>query len=122
MKPKIGKFEVEAEYFSEENCFVNELYNSAADAAVSIARIRVLPGEITKLHRLHHTTERYVILAGSGIVEIDELPKREVQIGDVVSIPPMCRQRITNSGAGDLIFLAVCSPRFIPQNYEELDY
>jgi hypothetical protein len=33
----------------------------------------------------------------------------------------MCPQRITNIGKDDLIFLAICSPRFSPDVYEEID-
>jgi len=39
----------------------------------------------------------------------------------VVLIPAACRQRITNTGAGDLVFLAICTPRFIYDAYEELE-
>jgi oxalate decarboxylase/phosphoglucose isomerase-like protein (cupin superfamily) len=44
-----------------------------------------------------------------------------VNAGDVVLIPPSCRQRITNIGTGDLIFLAICTPRFRPAAYEDID-
>jgi oxalate decarboxylase/phosphoglucose isomerase-like protein (cupin superfamily) len=39
----------------------------------------------------------------------------------VVLIPPACRQRIANTGAGDLVFLAICTPRFSYDAYEELE-
>ena len=35
--------------------------------------------------------------------------------------PPETRQRITNTGDIDLIFLAVCTPRFNRACYEDLD-
>jgi oxalate decarboxylase/phosphoglucose isomerase-like protein (cupin superfamily) len=54
-------------------------------------------------------------------VEIGKLPPQEVTAGDVVLIPPMCRQRITNTGAEDLVFLAICSPRFSQDVYEDID-
>jgi oxalate decarboxylase/phosphoglucose isomerase-like protein (cupin superfamily) len=38
----------------------------------------------------------------------------------VVIIPAGCRQRITNTGPNDLIFLALCSPRFDAACYQEL--
>ena len=49
------------------------------------------------------------------------MPPREVSPGDVVLIPPDCRQRITNAGEQDLVFLCVCTPRFIPEAYEDLE-
>jgi oxalate decarboxylase/phosphoglucose isomerase-like protein (cupin superfamily) len=54
-------------------------------------------------------------------VAIGELPPQEVAAGDIVFIPPMCRQRITNIGNEDLIFLAICSPRFSQDVYEDID-
>ena len=65
--------------------------------------------------------ERYVILAGVGKVEVGSLPAQEVAPGDVVLIPPGSRQRIECLGAEDLVFLAICTPRFRPEAYEDLD-
>jgi hypothetical protein len=31
----------------------------------------------------------------------------------------MTRQRIHNPGPDDLVFLVICTPRFLPENYEE---
>lgn len=39
----------------------------------------------------------------------------------MVLIPPMCRQRIANIGIEDLVFLAICTPRFVQEAYEDLD-
>jgi oxalate decarboxylase/phosphoglucose isomerase-like protein (cupin superfamily) len=33
----------------------------------------------------------------------------------------MCRQRITNIGPDDLVFLAICSPRFSQDTYEDIE-
>jgi oxalate decarboxylase/phosphoglucose isomerase-like protein (cupin superfamily) len=33
----------------------------------------------------------------------------------------MCRQRITNIGKDDLVFLAICTPRFSQDAYEDID-
>jgi mannose-6-phosphate isomerase-like protein (cupin superfamily) len=109
-----------AEVPIEEGCFISELSNSAADAAVSIARARVPPGVTTRWHRVKNTVERYVILEGAGRVEVGTLPPEDVRPGDVVLIPRSARQRITNTGEGDLIFLAICTPRFLPEAYEDI--
>jgi len=42
-----------------------------------------------------------------------------VGANDVVLIPPGTRQRITNMGDGDLVFLALCTPRFRVEAYHE---
>ncbi len=107
------------EFFFREGCYIIEWWNSEEDPSVSIAHVRVEPGGITQFHRLRETTERYVILSGRARVEIGHLPPEEVGPGDVVLIPPDSRQRIANLGHEDLIFLAVCTPRFTDSAYEE---
>ena len=109
------------EYYFEEGCHILELHNTPDDPNVSIARARVPPGVTTRWHCLKGTTERYVILSGTGRAEVGERAPREVAAGDTVSIPAMCRQRITNSGEDDLVFLAVCTPRFVLGAYEDLE-
>ena len=110
-----------AEFYIREGCFVNELSNIDADPEASIARVRVVVGVTTKWHRLVRTTERYVLLSGTGKMEVGSLAAQIVTPGDVVLIPPGCRQRIANIGSEDLIFLAICTPRFRAQAYEEID-
>jgi mannose-6-phosphate isomerase-like protein (cupin superfamily) len=119
--PRIRRFDARAEHEIAERCAIVELSNHAGDPAVSIARARVAPGVVTAWHRLRGTAERYVILEGRGRVEVGDLPPAEVGPGDVVLIPPMCRQRISNLGDDDLLFLAICTPRFEPGCYESLE-
>lgn len=115
----IKRITPEAEYYTSERCYITELSNSPDDPELSVARARVEPGVTTRWHRLKGTTERYVIREGRGRVEVGDLPPQEVQSGDVVIIPPETPQRITNLGSGDLIFLALCTPRFRREVYEE---
>ena len=121
MDEQIRHLQADAEYYFAEGCFINELSNTAQDPAVSIARARVAPGVTTRWHRLRDTIERYVILAGQGRVEVGGLPAEEVGVGAVVVIPALCPQRISNIGNEDLVFLAICSPRFRPEAYEDLE-
>ena len=110
-----------AEYFTEEQCHILELSNSEADEDASVARARVEPGVTTRKHRVAGTTERYVIQSGSGRVMVDGLPDTDVQPGDVVVIPPGAVQSVRNTGADDLVFLCICTPRFKWENYESLE-
>jgi len=119
--PAIRPFDPASEYAIAERCSIVELSNVPHDPAVSIAQARVAPGVTTAWHRLRGTAERYVVLAGRGRMEAGDLPAVEVGPGDVVLIPPMCRQRIANTGPDDLLFLAICSPRFVPDAYESLE-
>lgn len=122
MEPAILRCDPGAELATAENCHILELSNTPEDPTVSIARARVAPGEVTRWHRLQDTAERYVILEGCGRVEVGDLPPQAVGPGDVVRIPPACPQRIANTGGSDLVFLAVCTPRFRTEVYEDIDH
>ena len=121
MKPAIRRSDASAEYYTDERCDILELSNSADDPDASIARARVAPGVTTRWHRLRGTIERYVIVEGRGRVELGDLAPERVEPGDVIVIPPLCRQRIANVGETDLVFLAICTPRFCQENYEDLE-
>ncbi len=112
---------VQETWFNEEACHIQEIGNTPDDPDVSIARARVAPGHHTHWHSLRNTTERYLIVAGTGTVEIGELAPTTVVAGDVVVIPPGVRQRIINTGNTDLLFYAICSPRFTPDCYQDLE-
>ena len=121
MKETIKQQNLKEDFYTPERCYITELSNTPDDPDVSIARARVESGVTTRWHRLKGTYERYFIISGIGLVEIGKLPPQEVTAGDVVLIPPMCRQRITNIGSDDLIFLAICTPRFSQDIYEDID-
>ena len=121
MKETVKRFDRGEEFFTPEQCYIIELSNTPDDPELSIARARVEPGVTTRWHRVAGTTERYVILEGKGHVEIGTRPPEEVTAGDVVIIPPSCPQRIANTGREDLVFLAICTPRFVPEAYEDID-
>lgn len=118
MKSHIKHFQANNEYFFVEGCYINELSNQPQDPELSIAQARVESGVTTQWHQLRETTERYVILEGNGAVEIGDQAPQTVNPGDVVIIPPNTRQRITNTSSKDLIFLALCTPRFETENYQ----
>jgi mannose-6-phosphate isomerase-like protein (cupin superfamily) len=121
MKEAIRSIDPGAEFYTSEKCYITELSNTPDDAEASIARARVAPGVTTRWHRLIGIAERYVILDGRGRVEVGGLPPQDVKASDVVLIPPSCPQRITNLGPGDLAFLAICTPRFRQDAYEDID-
>lgn len=118
---EIKSYKPDQEYYFKEGCFIYELSNDSDDPEFSIARARVEPGQITRWHYLRESTERYVIISGSGLVELGDQPSAKVTPGDVVLIPSGVRQRIRNVGVDDLVFLAICSPRFLLENYVHCD-
>ena len=121
MKALKKQYRPDEEYFTEERCYITELSNSDDDPEVSIARARVKPGTTTRWHRLKGTIERYCIISGKGLMELDQQEAQKVKAGDTVLIPSMCGQRITNTGTEDLIFLAVCTPRFTDDAYQDIE-
>ena len=121
MNPAIKPLNLKHEFHIPEHCYITELCNAPEDPAISIARARVVPGVTTRWHRLRGTVERYYMLSGTARVEVGNLPPQDVNPGDLVLIPPMCRQRITNTGTVDLIFLAICSPGFKQEVYEDVE-
>ena len=98
-----------------------ESWNTAEDPELSIAHVRVEPGVTTQWHLLEDIQERYLIISGEAQVEVGDLPKTAASQGDIVIIPPGVRQRITNTGQFDLIFYALCTPRFQESSYRDLE-
>lgn len=88
------------EYEIPERCRILETWNRKDDPFVSIARAEVAAGITTRLHRLAGITERYYIVSGSGLVELNGRPPKVVVPGDLVFIPPNCPPTHRKSGSG----------------------
>ena len=108
------------ERVTAERCHILETGNDPRDPDVSIARARVEPGVTTALHALS-VDQRYVIIEGRGRMEVEGLEPADVGPGDIVVIPMGCSQRITNISDHDLVFYCVCTPRFEPEHYRDLE-
>jgi len=120
-EPRIVRRDGLPEFYIDERCHVVEHWNSPDDAQASVARIRVAAGTITQLHRLRGTAERYLIVQGRGRIEVAGLAPAQVGPGDSVFIPADAAQRIAALGDEELVFLAICTPRFVPECYESLE-
>lgn len=107
------------EFSTTERCHITELINRADHADVSLAQARVEPGVTTRWHTVE-AREIYYVLSGKGLAEVGD-SAWAVGPGDAVSIPALERQRITNTGSEDLVFLCICTPRFTPEGYHELE-
>jgi|GEM_PF-198947 len=122
-KPLILRDDHRTESGIEPGCFLTDWLNDPADPDLSIACIRVVPSAETRLRRFENIQERYVVLEGQGRIELVG-PNRAftegdhtlsaLEPGDVVVIPAGYSRRITNIGPVDLVFLAICTPRFRP--------
>lgn len=121
MQAEIKKSHDVEEFDTEERCSILEVANDSGDEKVSIAQTRVKPGTTTAWHKLSGTEERYVIIAGQGRVELGDLKPANISAGDVVRIPADLAQRIKNTGTTDLVFYAICTPRFRQDCYVALE-
>ncbi len=121
MTMRVSRFDASTEFPTSERCHIVEIHRNEQDPACSIARARVSPGVTTQLHALSGTAERYVLLEGNGRIEVGDDPPLELHPLDVVLIPAGTSQRITNTGSSDLIFLCICTPRFEPSAYVDLE-
>ena len=109
------------EFWTDERCFITECLNSEEIEDFSLAIARVRPAVTTQLHCLRDTKEIYIIRKGTGLVLVGQ-QEFEISVGDSVIIPANTPQRITNlSNSEDLEFYCHCSPRFVPEAYENLE-
>ena len=109
------------EFWTDERCFITECLNSEDIEEFSLAIARVRPAVTTQLHCLKDTKEIYIIRKGTGLVLVGQ-QEFNVSVGDSVIIPANTPQRITNlSNSEDLEFYCHCSPRFVPEAYENLE-
>ena len=110
----------QGEFWTSECCHITELHNSDASPEASLAIARVEPAVTTQLHRLDGICERYIVRKGEGILEVDGV-RQLLRIGDQAVIPAGAAQRIENTGDGDLEFYCLCTPRFVPSSYVDLE-
>ena len=108
------------EYYTEERCYITELCNSPISPNGSLAIARVPSGTTTQLHCLDGTNETYIVIEGKGELEVDG-DLYSISAGDQVAIPEGARQRVTSLGDDDLRFYCLCTPRFHPNSYKNLE-
>ena len=121
MRSEVKQGDASLEYETDERCHIIEVANDSGDEQLSIARARVDAGVTTAWHRLDGISERYIIVSGKGLVEVEDIEATRVEPGDVVRIPAGKAQRIANTGDEQLIFYAVCVPPFSEQAYINLE-
>ena len=120
MKPSIVNSSTSPEVLIAEGCFIIEVWNTAQDPTLSIARARVVPHTETLWHYLDFD-ERYFISEGTGVMEVEGESPVIVKPGDVIAVPAGFAQRIRNETDHELIFYCLCTPRFQPSAYHQCD-
>jgi cytosine deaminase len=86
----------------------------------SVAHAIVPPGVATLPHVLKNSTELYYILDGTGEMHIGTRSAM-VHAGQIVLIPRGRSQYIKNTGAGDLAFLCIVTPKWQASDEELVD-
>jgi mannose-6-phosphate isomerase-like protein (cupin superfamily) len=88
----------------------------AADGATnqSLAEAELEPGQATQRHYHARTEEVYVLLGGSGEMEVDG-DRARVEPGDAVLIPPGAWHQL-RAGDGGLRFLCCCAPPYADED------
>ena len=76
----------------------------------SLAEAMLAPGAGTRRHYHARSEEIYVVLEGSGRMEVDGV-ERDVQVGDAILIPPHAWHEIRAVDA-ELRFLCCCAPQY----------
>lgn len=101
---------------------VYELCGIAAgnSQAHSLAQVVIPPGSASRKHYHPVAEESYLILSGTGDLQLDD-EIASLHPGDCVIIPPGCIHQIANHGPGDLVLLAVCAPAWTSDNSVYLD-
>jgi mannose-6-phosphate isomerase-like protein (cupin superfamily) len=121
METMISRYDPTTEFATPERCRITELLNRPDSASVSMALARVAPGVTTQLHALREINECYLVIEGTGRIEVEGIGGATIQRLDVVVVPAGAAQRIQNVGAQDLLFVCICTPRFVPGAYEVLE-
>ena len=84
-----------------------------------LSHAKVPAGRATKAHKLK-ASEVYYIIAGNGMMHIDE-ESFEVGPECTVYIPPKATQYIENTSDSDLIFLCIVDPAWRKEDEGILD-
>jgi mannose-6-phosphate isomerase-like protein (cupin superfamily) len=77
----------------------------------SLAEATLEPGQATQRHYHARTEEIYVLLEGSGEIEVAG-ERARVTRGDAILIPPGARHQLAADAKGDLRFLCCCAPPY----------
>ncbi len=92
---------------------------TALQIRYSLAHAEVRAGQMTKAHKLK-SSEVYYIIAGQGLMHIDE---ESLEVGPqcAVYIPPDSIQYIENTGDSVLKFLCIVDPAWRERDEEVFD-
>lgn len=98
---------------------IGKAVTSTPDTNHSLARIIIPPGKSSHPHFHKVSEETYYVLDGEGQMSLDD-NEFSIKSGQACHIAPGEIHQISNPGEGDLVFLAVCVPPWVPDDSFEV--
>ena len=95
-------------YATKDGSTIRELHASAVQ---SLAEATLEPDQATERHYHRASEEIYVVVKGSGLLEVDG-ERRTVRPGDAILIPPGAWHTLENNGTSELRILCCCAPPY----------
>jgi len=95
-------------FTTKDGSTIRELHHTDLQ---SLAEATLEPSQVTERHYHRATEEIYVVLKGSGELEVDG-ERRHVRPGEAALIPRGAWHTIENDGNSELRFLCICVPPY----------
>ena len=95
-------------FITKDGSTIRELHHTDSQ---SLAEATLAPGQSTQRHHHRVSEEIYLIMQGSGVMELDG-DTRRVGAGDAILIPPRAWHRLENDGEDDLRLMCCCAPAY----------
>jgi mannose-6-phosphate isomerase-like protein (cupin superfamily) len=95
-------------FVTKDGSTIRELHHTAVQ---SLAEATLEPGQATQRHYHRTSEEIYVVVKGSGALEVDGQSRR-VRPGEAILIPPGAWHQLENDGTSELRILCCCAPPY----------
>jgi mannose-6-phosphate isomerase-like protein (cupin superfamily) len=83
---------------------------NAPDAAMTVTRVTMQPGAVSRLHAHARSEQIWLIERGAGTLLMDGGAEATIEAGDIVRTPAGEAHGVVNSGGGLLTYLASTTP------------
>jgi quercetin dioxygenase-like cupin family protein len=80
------------------------------DASVTITRVTMEPGSVSKPHTHTQSEQIWIVERGSGQLLLDAGKKTGLKAGDIIRTPPGEMHGIENTASEQLVYLAITTP------------
>src|SRR5512136_772287 len=85
---------------------------NAPEASVTITRVTMDPGSVSKQHAHSRSEQIWIVECGSGVLLMDNKSQAELRTGDIIRTPPGDTHGIVNTGNEPLVYLAITAPLY----------